>query len=1022
MGKGGGATQKIDEYRMAIHWGICAELDAVTGIYVGEKTAWEGEATSEQGILVYAPDLFGGQKKEGGVSGIAYFLPGGPDQVLPNGLAQRRGLSSSTHPAYRGIASLYMVGTMQPGEGFYWGNTPYMQGTWVRGRRAPKGLDPTYALIGNRISATFSGDTVTTGGATATLLPGITAVVGGHSVARTAYTSEDRTQYLIDGVTVDVYNNAHVEGGGVVNDSTGSPIGSIISAIVGDSTSKQVIGISGQYVAGYSARFNGVTVSASRSGATIAFGADGQDANPAHIVYECLTNTTWGMGATDAIIDRANFEAVAIVLFNEAFGLSLMWTRESSIESFIREILDHVQATLYVDPDTGKITMKLYRDDYDSETLPLLTPDNADLNNYQRKLWGETVNEVSVTWTNPVNEQEETVTQQDLGNITVQGAVVSTSRNYYGVRTSTLASTLALRDSRQSAAPLASLEAKVDRTQWNLKPGSVVRVSWPEYDILNLVMRVTNVDYGKIGTPFITLTLLEDIFSLEDAAYNQAPGTGWINPATNPTPMDHTRVITAPAYFSTRRLSAADSAALTYPDVLVAVLAASSNPDVSSYELIGQSVLPNGTTVAEAIGTRAPLGYAQMPTALPAEASTLVADFGPVVGSSVPTVAGFVFIGDANEQTMEIALLESVSESGWVLARGVLDTQPRAWPVGTGVWFYDIRTDFFDPDLRSEGEGANYKLLSATSRGRLAIESAPLVGALLTARPHLPNRPANVVIAGQAFGAIDLTGTSPTSISVTWANRNRTMEDGTIVKWSDATVIPETGQTTTITVVATDGTTVLATHAGLTGTSFSIPVSEFGSNYEADIRVKAVRDGLSSLQTVARRVRISTPTGAGGVGDPGTGGGGGDYNPGPSFPPPWNPPGDRCLVVSARFLLSNHMHDGPGGTCRGDELVAGKTWLWTQDQHSKEWGSHLVIAVTFADEPVFSAAGFDDATAGHPFWVDGKWVRMCDIGTPAGVARVVKVTVDGAHTYVTVRPYGRQVLSHNLKIRTLPTD
>ena len=150
------------------------------------------------------------------------------------------------------------------------------------------------------------------------------------------------------------------------------------------------------------------------------------------------------------------------MLFNEGFGMSIQWTRESTIESFVGEILDHIQAALYVDPETGKFTLKLFRDDYDATTLPLISPDNAVLDNYQRKLWGETVNEIIVSWTNPVNEQDETITQQDLGNITVQGGVVSDTRSYYGIRNASLASRVAIRDVRQSSAPR-SLASKLSK-------------------------------------------------------------------------------------------------------------------------------------------------------------------------------------------------------------------------------------------------------------------------------------------------------------------------------------------------------------------------------------------------------------------------------------------------------------------------------------------------------------------------------------------------------------------------------
>ena len=887
MGKGGSQKQQVNEYNMSMHFGIAAELDAITGIYVGEKQAWTGDLDIEGAINVDQPNLFGGPKKEGGVRGIAYYLPGGPNQRLPDGLAAKRGLTSTTSPAYRGLATCYFTGAL-PGvnpaanlgqAGFNWGATPYLQSVWITGRRAPKGLDPDYAMVvAKQVSFAVSkyGHDVTIEGVSATLSDGVATLVGTHSVTVTVSppdTNGDRTQAAsVDGVSV-TFTSYYIDDD---NDTEEGVTG---------------VNILGTYGAISDGRFsaNGITVSDSGSQFTVTMGGTGgSDANPAHIIYEALTNPTWGMGANDGIVDRDNFESVGQVLYHEGFGLSLQWTRESSIESFISEVLDHIQAAIYVDPDTGKLTLKLFRDDYDATTLPLITPDNAVLDNFQRKLWGETVNEIIATWTNPTNEQEETVTQQDLGNITIQGDVVSDSRNYYGARNSDLAARLATRDVRQSSAPLASVEALLDRTQWNLKPGSVVRLTWPEYGIANLVMRVTNIDYGKVGSPSITVNLLEDIFSLEDAAYQTPPATGFTSGAQPPTPMDHVRVITAPAYFAARYLSAADAAALTYPDTLDAILGANSNPDSSFYEIVGVTTLPNGQIVSETRGTRPLLGYGTLPSALVEEATSVVPTFGILTNGIGPNVAGFVFIGGGTELTQEIALIQSFDDAGWHISRGVLDTVPRAWPIGTPMWFYDIRSTFLDDEHHSAGEGVNYKLLTITSLGILDAAAAPVQGATLTGRSYFPNRPSNVVVGGVAFGPVDLSASAPSSVTISWSNRNRLLEDGAVLNWADATVMPESGQTTSIKLTKTTDGSVITAIDGLTGTTYSLPSSAFAGNFQADVTITAKRDGYESLMGVTRRVRIAPDPGGGSVGNPSQPSDPG-YTPPTSYPDPQPP-------------------------------------------------------------------------------------------------------------------------------------
>lgn len=580
----------------------------------------------------------------------------------------------------------------------------------------------------------------------------------------------------------------------------------------------------------------------------------GPDANPIHMIYECLTNGEWAMGSGSSGVNIAGFNAAAQTIFDEALGLSILWTRQSTIEAFVGEIIDHIQAVVFVEPRTGLWDITLIRDDYDENTLPIFTPDEGTLSNFQRKAWGETTNEIVVTWTNPENEQEETVTAQDLANISIQGGVISDSRNYYGVRNRDLAMKLAMRDVRTAAAPLASCDIELDRRAWDLRTGQVVKVTWPEYGMHEVVMRVGPVDYGKSGAAKIKASLTEDIFSLTTGAYTVPPGTGWVDPSEPPSPIAHTRIITLPYYFVANLAEATVTA--EYPETLAGLLASQSGDDTFSYELISKESLPTGGTQWENVGTHRLIGRATLSAALTVQTTTTTNAFSGLIGGPGPTIAGFVFIGDAADDQMEIAMVRAYDAgTGWTLDRGVMDTIPRAWPIGTPVWFVDADSNFEDETVRAAGEVVEFKLLSQTSKGLLPEADAPIRTATLTARPHLPSRPANVRVNGQAIGSGDINAIGLPVVPVSWSNRNRLMEDTQVLRWADSDVAPEVDQTTTITVTTIAGV-VVTTHDGLTGTTFNIPLASFGANAEAFVTVTSKRDGLQSLQGARFRVRV----------------------------------------------------------------------------------------------------------------------------------------------------------------------
>lgn len=801
------------------------------------------------------------------------------------------------HLLHDKISSLAPLGYNGGTAGFYWtANNPYLKSLWVGVRRAPKGLNPAYAMIPRlgaavapiagqtavlnwqqscfaqtvndraRMGLAFlnaAGDLI--GAITwATLIDTAPGVWTARNVAAVAPSGAVRVRAYME-----MFRRTGANNDGYIDEISLTLAGSAVVLVnpgaeldnsSGWTNVTGAIGIGTRSAdpapfAGTRYFTGGTSVS------TIGFqdqpltGSD-LDANAVHMIYECLSNRDWGMGAPPAMFDTAAFEAAGVIVYNEALGLSMLWTRQDTIENFVSEIIDHIQATVFVNPRTGLFTIKLIRDDYDPDALRTITPDNADLSNFQRKAWGEIVNEVAVTWTNPVTEQDETVVAQDLGAIAAQnGAIITDNRNYYGVRSAELATRLAARDLRSAAAPMATCEVTLDRTAWDLLPGEVVKLTWPEYGFDGVVMRVGQVDYGKPGEPLIRANLIEDIFGLAISDYTTPPASQWQSDDLPPGPADFSRLITVPAFFATNYLAGAgDTSTFEYPEVIAGVLA--SDSDAYNYDLFGPTVLVDGSTVQERQSTNTVLGRGTTVAALPLAASTSGVTFAGLIGAVDPAQTVFVLIGgDATaENAMEIALITSSAGGVHTLARGLLDTVPREWPSGTAIWLLNTTSTISDLDPKADGETVNYRLLTRGFGGLLSYAAAPVVTGTLTGRPHYPNRPANVTAHGAPWSSeavpIDARARSNPWVTTNWANRNRLMEDSQVLLWGDATVTPETGQTTRIEVCAPNGT-VLATHAGLSGTSFNVPNASFAGEALVRLRIWAARtDGFGSFNSL----------------------------------------------------------------------------------------------------------------------------------------------------------------------------
>ncbi|QPC91460.1 phage tail protein [Mesorhizobium sp. INR15] len=758
---GGKSDNKIEihEYTMSLHVGVCAAGEGLSLIAMkyGDKEFWRGNQVDQAVLPIDKTDLFGGSKKEGGVKGLLWWLPGKSNQVMPETLAKKLGLTSVTCPGFRGLGSIFLTGTKGatepssppwwsggilnalmgwPGNnnaGFYLGaNNPYLRAISVRVRRPSIGLNPAIALIR------------------------------------------------------------------IPDDSNGNQ----------------------QFAS-----------------------------NAVHMIYEALTNTDWGMGELPGAIDKASFESAAQTIYDEQFGLNMIWTRQSEVGKFIGEIDTHIQAAVFVNPATGKHTIKLLRADYDFDALPIIDPSNAKLSSFKRKTWGEISNEVVVTYTNAETGQDATVTSQDLAGIAAEGGVVSTSQNYYGVPHEALAIRLADRDLATMVNPIATCEATVTREFWKTVSSDVVKLSWPERNIEQIIFRVSEVSKDDNT---VTLSLYEDIFGLDQASYLTPGDTGWVNPSQRPTPATVYQVGTAPAFMAAATLRLTDPSELTYPEVLSAVTVGADSDDDVNFDLVSNVTDVNGTPSQAALGTSAYRGTWAFIEAMVPEATTVLADL-PGLRGAQPVAGDFILIGTGPDQYTEIATVQAVDGSGFHLNRGMLDTVPRNWPIGTHAFVIPAAAPLVDKTVRSAFEDASYWILTRTTGGLLDLTDAPQVNVTLSERPYLPNRPANVKVNGTGFGTV--AGFGITELTVTWSNRNRILESTQAMKWGDANVAGEAGQTTKLVVTTLEGDPVV-TYTGLSGTSKIIPLADLNGKKRLIITASAERASLQSLQAMKLSVAL----------------------------------------------------------------------------------------------------------------------------------------------------------------------
>lgn len=586
--------------------------------------------------------------------------------------------------------------------------------------------------------------------------------------------------------------------------------------------------------------------------------------NPAYILYECLTNTEWGMGYPPAAVnffDQNGFYSAAITLADEKFGLSLIWTRQQPILEFIGIVLDHIGAVLYQDQASGgRFCLRLMRAEFPNgiSNLPWIGPHNAAaLESFERAGWGETVNEVSVVYTDRATWKSKSVTVQNLANIQAQGGVVTRKMEYPGIVEDELAARVAARDLRIFSTPLARATIRVLRDAWILNPGDVFRLTWPEIgQEEGIIMRVADIDYGTLEDGLITIKAVEDVFAI-DATPLVGSQPGFVPPSLAPVPPDASLLFEVPYWEVARNSSAADLAFTQETDTFAAALAVVASDTQLNWQLYtGNGIDPATLRVTE--------DYA--PTLILPALSQSASDTGQIPYSSgldlSPVVAGdYGYIIDGTGDIAEaVEVLAIDTALGTItLARGVLDTVPVAHPAGRRLI---VVGDFaaFEGITRAPGETVHAYIAPVAGSGagaQVPVSNGPAV--TLTGRQGLPYPPGNVTVNGSAY-PLAVSG----EITVSWSHRDRLMQTGYIVHQDEGNIGPEPGTSYIVTITGESfppgSGALLRTYTGIPGTSQLYPsateISDTGLgrlSMNLTIELFSVRGGLDSW----RRHRIT---------------------------------------------------------------------------------------------------------------------------------------------------------------------
>ena len=555
--------------------------------------------------------------------------------------------------------------------------------------------------------------------------------------------------------------------------------------------------------------------------------------NPAHILFECDTNKDWGRGLSWDDINIDSYKIAADKLYAEKFGLCFRYNRQDKLDTFIQQILDHIGAAQYCDLSTGKLTLKLIRGDYNTDELPLFTYDNGILSvqDDDSASSDASYNEIVVTYHNPVTNEDATVRAQNLAAIQQVG-LISHSVEYKAVPTQELASRLAERDLEMNAAGIKRLIIKFDRRGGILEPASCFRVSLPDRDIENMILRVGKIEEQSDGS--LLITGVQDVFGLPSTSFSSSQQTNESTIQDNAiSAVNNVKLIELPYPLLVSRLSAADLDYLKPSSCYLGVMATAPTPMSINYILQSQATGSESINEIQCDWTASAILINDIDKFVTEFEFRIESDYQPNIGDGILIDDEFMRIDDINFETNVL-----------IVGRGCIDSLPAFHKAGSTIRFYMsvLETDHIE---YISGETVCVKLLTQTRTGILNEDIAPLEKIVMSHRQIRPYLPGNIRVNDVLYPDFI---ESEDKYVLSFAHRDRVLQADRLVDCLAENVGLEEGTTYKIE-IADYYTKKLLWHTNTTNTSLILPYVSSDHIYDNlhILTLYAVKNGYESF-------------------------------------------------------------------------------------------------------------------------------------------------------------------------------
>jgi len=270
-------------------------------------------------------------------------------------------------------------------------------------------------------------------------------------------------------------------------------------------------------------------------------------ANPAAVIYDIMTNATYGIGMDPREINLTAFNAAASVWNTKGYGLNFVLNQQNEAQALIEQILNWVGGSFFID-NNGKFCIYAYNDT--DTPVTTLTEDDFVEFSIERQSWSVTYNDLRIKYTDAnCDYVSKTIGMFDNSNFQVQNIPNQATIDLSCFSDVTTVSKRGWELLKTMSYPGLRLKFKLNETKsYPIFAGAIVTINHSDYAIADANFRITNMTIGdddSIEVEYGAEQMVEDIFDSEFGIV-KPQNDFWVTTDYTPAKFVHSQIFELP--------------------------------------------------------------------------------------------------------------------------------------------------------------------------------------------------------------------------------------------------------------------------------------------------------------------------------------------------------------------------------------------------------------------------------------------------------------------------------------------